>query len=127
VIVGSHGTKRCPAPNHCQCQGSRRNRPALALSYLFWTLAKNALERLAPPSDLSEEGRRIFTDIVLANEPTQFRASDLPLLCSYVRAVLQEQTASAHLEPLIAHGGRGTPMTWQTTRESDDDDRDWPE
>lgn len=114
---------------------------------------------------------------MLANEPTQFRASDLPLLCSYVRAVLQEQTASAYLEreghvvdgrpsPWLAVLAQATkamttfshrlrlspqgrsptnpkrPMSvsyydrarwedhsndWQTTRESDDDDRDWPE
>ena len=52
------------------------------------------LERLAPPADLSEDGRKLFLDLVLANEPTHFRASDLPLVSAYVRAVLQERTAS---------------------------------
>jgi P27 family predicted phage terminase small subunit len=54
-------------------------------------------ERLQPPSDLTEDGRKIFLDIVLANEPTHFRASDLPLLCTYVRAILQERAASERL------------------------------
>lgn len=48
---------------------------------------------------------------MLANEPTQFRASDLPLLCSYVRAVLQEQTASAYLER-EGHVVDGRPSPW---------------
>ena len=58
-----------------------------------------SFERLSPPADLTTEGeRKLFLDIVLANEPAQFRASDAPLLAAYVRAVEMERTASAHLE-----------------------------
>ena len=69
------------------------------------------LERLAPPADLSEDGRKLFLDLVLANEPTHFRASDLPLVSAYVRAVLQERTASAHLEA-EGHVIDGKPSPW---------------
>jgi phage terminase small subunit len=69
------------------------------------------LERLAPPSGLSEDGRRVFLDIVLANEPTQFRASDMPLLTSYIRAIEMERAASAHLEA-EGHVIDGKPSPW---------------
>ena len=35
---------------------------------------------------------------MLANEPAQFRASDIPLLTGYIRAIEMERAASAHLE-----------------------------
>jgi phage terminase small subunit len=69
-------------------------------------------ERLAPPPDLTTEGeRQLFLDIVLANEPAQFRASDAPLLSAYVRAVEMERTASAHLER-EGHIVDGKPSPW---------------
>jgi hypothetical protein len=69
------------------------------------------LERLAPPADLSEDGRQVFLDLVLASEPTRFRASDGPLLTAYVRAILQERSASAHLEA-EGHVVDGKPSPW---------------
>lgn len=69
------------------------------------------LERLAPPPGLSEDARGLFVDLVLACEPNHFRASDRPLLSAYVRAIQQEQTASAHLEvegPVVD----GRPSPW---------------
>jgi hypothetical protein len=69
------------------------------------------LERLAPPADLSEDGRQVFLELILASEPTAFRASDMPLLTAYVRAVLQERTASAHLEA-EGHVVDGKPSAW---------------
>jgi hypothetical protein len=69
------------------------------------------LERLRPPADLSGDGRQLFLDIVLACEPMQFRASDLPLLSAYVRAVEMERTASAHLER-EGHIVDGKPSPW---------------
>ena len=44
-------------------------------------------------------------------EPTHFRASDLPLLGAYVRAVEMERTASAHLEA-EGHVIDGRPSPW---------------
>ena len=69
------------------------------------------LERLRPPADLSEEGRQLFLDLVLGCEPTAFRASDAPLLAAYVRAILQERAASAHLEA-EGHVIDGKPSPW---------------
>lgn len=70
------------------------------------------LDRLQPPADLSAEGRQLFLDLVLANEPTHFRASDLPLLSAYVRAGLQEQAASAHLEAEGHVTADNKPSAW---------------
>jgi hypothetical protein len=69
------------------------------------------LERLQPPADLSEDGRQLFLDLVLGCEPTHFRASDMPLLCAYVRAVEMERTASMHLER-EGHVIDGKPSAW---------------
>jgi phage terminase small subunit len=69
------------------------------------------LERLRPPADLSGDGRQLFLDIVLACEPMQFRASDLPLLSAYVRSVEMERAASAHLEA-EGHVIDGKPSPW---------------
>src|SRR6185369_2262636 len=64
-----------------------------------------------PPSGLSEEGRQVFLNIVLATEPTQFRASDMPLLTAYVRAIEMERAASARLEA-EGHVIDGKPSPW---------------
>jgi phage terminase small subunit len=69
------------------------------------------LERLAPPAGLSEDARQVFLDIVSACEATHFRASDMPLLAAYIRAVLQEWTASAHLEA-EGHVTDSRPSPW---------------
>ena len=68
-------------------------------------------ERLAPPADLSEDGRQVFLGLILASEPTAFRPSDGPLLTAYVRAILQERSASAHLEA-EGHVVDGKPSPW---------------
>jgi hypothetical protein len=70
-----------------------------------------ALDRLRPPPDLSEDGRQLFLDLVLGCEPTHFRASDMPLLCAYVRAVEMERAATMHLER-EGHILDGRPSAW---------------
>ena len=71
------------------------------------------LERLSPPADLQrEDERRLFLDLILASEPSHFRASDLPLLSAYVRAVLLERTASMQLEREGHITARGQPSPW---------------
>src|SRR6478672_9850250 len=55
------------------------------------------VERLTPPPELSPDERALFIDIVSATPAGHFRASDLPLICSYARAILLEREAAAHL------------------------------
>ena len=55
------------------------------------------VERLTPPPELSPDERALFIDIVSATPADHFRASDLPLICSYARAILLEREAAAHL------------------------------
>ena len=59
--------------------------------------AVTRVERLQAPPDLSQDERALFVGIVATNPADHFRASDLPLLCSYVRAILLEREAAAHL------------------------------
>jgi hypothetical protein len=50
--------------------------------------------KLDPPASLGEAERKTFIEIVDANRPEHFRASDMPLLCRYCEAaVLGEQAA----------------------------------
>src|SRR6476619_4410771 len=86
----------------------RKSRAELATPAVY-RLPTN--DRLQPPADLGEDARKIFIDIVLANEATAFRASDMPLLTAYCRAIVQEQTASAHLEA-EGHVIDGKPSPW---------------
>jgi phage terminase small subunit len=67
--------------------------------------------RLQPPTDLSEAGRQLFLNLVLGCEPNHFRSSDMPLVTAFVRAALQEQAASAHLEA-EGHVIDGKPSPW---------------
>ena len=69
-------------------------------------------DRLAPPPDLTPEGRTLFLDIVLANEATHFRPSDTVLLSAYVRACLLEQEASATLAANGHVTGDGKVSPW---------------
>jgi hypothetical protein len=58
--------------------------------------------RLRPPAELTESERKVFIDIVLSCRATHFEPSDLPLLCAYCRAVVQEQKASEKLAQALA-------------------------
>ena len=50
--------------------------------------------RLSPPSDLTLDERQIFVDLVASCRPEHFRASDLPLLSAYVRAIGLERASA---------------------------------
>jgi hypothetical protein len=54
-------------------------------------------ERLSPPSDLGPDERAVFVDLVAASRPEHFKASDLPLLCAYARAVTIENQSAKEL------------------------------
>jgi phage terminase small subunit len=75
-----------------------------------FTLLGNPV-RLKCPDDLGEPERAVYADIVGACEPTHFRASDLPLLAAYCRAVVMEQRAAGEFsrEPILPDG---KPNPW---------------
>jgi len=53
--------------------------------------------RLQPPDCLGELQKRAFVDLVCSVPRSQFRASDLPLLCRYAEIVVMAETAAFHL------------------------------
>lgn len=50
--------------------------------------------RQEPPSNLSDEERALFTELVEACAPTHFVKSDLPLLVSFIQATLLVRRAA---------------------------------
>jgi hypothetical protein len=53
--------------------------------------------RLSPPSDLTPDERQVFCDLVASAKAEHFRASDLPLLSAYCRAIALERGSAAAL------------------------------
>jgi phage terminase small subunit len=53
--------------------------------------------RLAPPRELDATERKIFADLIAASSPDAFRASDLPLLATYCRAISLETRSASEL------------------------------
>jgi hypothetical protein len=74
-------------------------------------------QRLVPPPELNEAEREVFTAVVGATDPKHFRESDLPLLVSYVAAVVTEREALDHLrrEGWVTAAGR--PSGWVVIKE----------
>jgi hypothetical protein len=54
-------------------------------------------QRLRPPRELDVSERKIFVDLVAASKPDAFRASDLPLLCTFCRSIALERRSAAAL------------------------------
>jgi hypothetical protein len=54
-------------------------------------------QRLRPPPELSATERKIFAELVASSKPDHFRASDLPLLCAYCRAIALERHSAKAL------------------------------
>jgi hypothetical protein len=79
-------------------------------------------ERLRAPAELNETERRIFANIVAAERPGHFRASDLDLLCAYVRVIAEERRLSARIATEGDANPEGGPSPWlaalQQTRKS---------
>jgi phage terminase small subunit len=49
---------------------------------------------------MPDDARQLFVDIVLANDPTHFKPSDLPLLCRYCEAnAMAARAAAAMAKP----------------------------
>ena len=61
-------------------QRGRRSAQVIALNF--------EQPRLSPPAGLSAKERTLFNNIVAAVDPSHFRPSDIPLLYSYVQAIL---------------------------------------
>ena len=55
-------------------------------------------QRLRPPPDLTPDEKQLFVDIVADHRPEHFQSTDAALLVVYVRAVVSEREAAAHLE-----------------------------
>jgi hypothetical protein len=53
--------------------------------------------RLQPPDDLSPNERQQFVDLIDSTAPEHFRASDLPVLCEFVRTVCLARHAAKML------------------------------
>jgi hypothetical protein len=53
---------------------------------------------------MADDARQLFLDVVLANDPTHFKPSDMPLLCRYAEANAIAARAAAALlkaEPIV--------------------------
>jgi phage terminase small subunit len=63
--------------------------------------------RLVPPEGMAEDARQVFLDIVLANDPTHFKPSDMPLLLRYCEAHAMAARAAAALSagPMVDGDG----------------------
>jgi hypothetical protein len=53
--------------------------------------------RLSPSVDLTPDERQIFIDLVASAKAEHFRASDLPLLSAYCRAIALERRSAQEL------------------------------
>jgi phage terminase small subunit len=67
--------------------------------------------RLQPPDCLGELQKRAFVDLVCSVPRSQFRASDLPLLCRYAEIVVMAETAAFHLgaDGMVTADGQVSP------------------
>jgi phage terminase small subunit len=72
--------------------GSRGRKPKVDMA-----CPSNSPAMLRAPSDLSPAEADVFSTVVADCEPGHFIRSDLPLLVSYARAIVQERGASEML------------------------------
>jgi hypothetical protein len=64
---------------------------------------------LQPPTNLPAPERAVFVELIAANGPNHFRASDLPLLVSYCSAVVLHERAIATLRVAPVLGNKSSP------------------
>jgi hypothetical protein len=64
---------------------------------------------LQPPTNLPQAERNLFVELVAANAPNHFRASDLPLLISYASAVVLHERAIAQLRAAPVVDNKSSP------------------
>ncbi len=76
-----------------------------------FTTGTIAGDRLRPPHELDKPEAELFVSIVGSHPPDRFRAVDMPLLCSYVRACIDEEVASAELRA-TGYISDGRPSAW---------------
>ena len=67
--------------------------------------------RLSPPAGLPEAERRVFLDLIGAAPPSQFMASDTPLVVRYCELVVLAGRAAEGLRnaPLVSDDGKPSP------------------
>ena len=63
-----------------------------------FTTGTTAVDRLRPPPGLDKPEADLFMTIVLAHPPGRFNLGDVPTLCAYCRACIEEEVASAELK-----------------------------
>ena len=93
-----------------------RKRGRTSAAELAMPLVDVRQHRLAPPDCLGDDERRRFIELVGACDPSQFRTSDLPLLCRYVEADALAERAAAELQasgPVV--DGKASP--WLVVQE----------
>jgi hypothetical protein len=75
-----------------------------------FTTGATAVERLRPPRDLDKPEADLFLNIVCSHPPERFSLADMPLLCAYVRACIEEEVAAAELRNAgYINGDRPSP------------------
>jgi hypothetical protein len=75
-----------------------------------FTTGTTAVERLRPPRDLDKPEAALFATIVCSHPPERFTGADMPQLCAYVRACVDEEVASAELRAAgYVSGDRPSP------------------
>lgn len=67
--------------------------------------------RLVPSEGMGEDARKVFVELVAANPPQHFTASDWPLLAQYVEMILQAELAARAIERegAVLANGRANP------------------
>ena len=70
--------------------------------------------RLRPPRSLGELEKRAFIDLICAVPSTQFRPSDLPLLCRWAELNVMAEQAAGELQAHGMVGTDGKPSAWFT-------------
>jgi hypothetical protein len=71
--------------------------PRRSAASLAFPSVTGAPPRLLPPADLAPDERQVFCDLVATSKPDAFRASDLPLLSAYTRAIALERRSAEEL------------------------------
>jgi hypothetical protein len=64
---------------------------------------------LQPPPNLPQAERNLFVELVAANAPNHFRASDLPLLVQYCATSILNERAIAELRTAPIVKGKSSP------------------
>lgn len=71
----------------------------------------SAIQRMAPPADLSAPEAALWVDIVDSKPADWFQADSAPLLVEYVRAVVMSGRLAMLVDAALAGGGDGDGLS----------------